>query len=51
MMYCAVVFLFDVGEEGGVAEVGLSAGTDEGALLAGFGRAFLHGNNIDYRKP
>ncbi len=39
------MFLFDVGEEGGVAEIGLAAGADEGAILAFihiFGWAFCH---------
>jgi hypothetical protein len=35
--YFAIVFLFDVGEECGVGEVALPAGTDEGAATLGFG--------------
>ena len=37
MGYVAVVFLFDVCEECGVAEVGLATGAYEGTFLAFFG--------------
>lgn len=40
------MFLFDVGEECGVAEVVFATGTDEGALLAVLGGTLIHAKFI-----